>query len=322
MLFAGDRFTGNEENPLVVVLGPTGSGKSCLALAIAERFGGEIVNCDSVQVYAGLEIGSAKTPLGERHGIPHHLVDVAGPGVDYTAGDFSGDARNAIAGITTRRKLPVVCGGTGLYLRALLCGLSPAPSRNESLRNRLNRVAKGRPSALHQLLKASDATAASRIHRNDLQKLIRAIEITYLAAEAATEVRNRPRDSLTGYRVLKIGLNPDRALLRQRLNERTARMFCDGLVQETKQLLNAGYDPNSKALQSLGYRQALHVIDGQLSYSDAVRECQTKTRQYAKRQMTWFRAEPEVEWLKSFGEYGPAQATAFSLVDRFLVNHS
>jgi tRNA dimethylallyltransferase len=313
-----DLFAASEEKPLLVVLGPTGSGKSGLALAIAEQFDGEIVNCDSVQVYAGLEIGSAKTPIHERRGIAHHLIDIAGPGVDYTAGDFSRDARSAIAGITARRKLPIICGGTGLYLRALLCGLSPAPSRNENLRNRLNTVAERRPSALHRLLKARDTTAASRIHRNDLQKLIRAIEITYMAAEAATDVQNRPRDSLTGYRVLKIGLDPDRALLYQRLNERTDRMFRDGLIQETNQLLSAGYDPNSKALQSLGYKQALQAIDGQLSYSDAVRECQTKTRQYAKRQMTWFRAETEVEWLKGFGEYEQVRAAAFAVLKCFV----
>lgn len=302
-----------------MILGPTASGKTQLALALAEQFAGEIVNCDSVQVYQGVNIGSAKTPLAERRGIAHHLVDIAGPTDDFNAGDYSRTARAALAEISRREKLPIVCGGTGLYLRALLCGLSPAPATNRNLRARLNRVANRRPSALPILLRKRDEAAASRIHPNDLQKLIRAVEITYLSDEPVSAVQNRPRDMLRGYRALQFGLAPDRTLLCERLNDRSVNMFRGGLVDETKQLLSAGYQPNSRALQSLGYRQALNVLSGRTTYNEAVAECQTRTRQYAKRQMTWFRADANIRWIPGFGDSEKVQAEAFSLLRRFLL---
>lgn len=308
-----------EEKPLIVVLGPTGSGKSALALSLAEEFAGEIVSCDSVQVYQGLDIGSAKLPPQERRGIAHHLIDVAAPDVEFNAGDYSRAARMAVSQITARQKLPIVCGGTGLYLRALLSGLSPAPARNQTLRARLNRIASRRPSTLLTLLEKRDPPAALRIHPNDLQKLTRALEIAYLSDEPTSAVQNRPRDILKGYYTLQFGLNPDRTLLYQRLNERSASIFRSGLIEETKDLLSAGRRPNSKALQSLGYRQALDVIFRDKTYSEAVSEYQTKTRQYAKRQITWFRAEQNVHWLEGFGDSVAAQAKASSMVRNFLL---
>jgi tRNA dimethylallyltransferase len=300
---------------LVVILGATGSGKSDLALALAERWRGEIVNCDSVQVYTGFDIGSAKLPATRRNGIPHHLIDVAGPDDNFTAGDYSRQARRVLAGISSRGNLPVVCGGTGFYLRALLSGLSPAPVRCDRLRARLSKVARLRPLSLHCLLERCDHIAASRIHPNDHQKLIRAIEMAYLENAAASAVQARPRDALEGYRFLKIGLNPDRGLLYSRLDARSEEMFHKGLVEETRRLLEQGFTATSKPMQSLGYRQALAVISGSATVESAIRDCQTRTRQYAKRQMTWFRAESNVHWLHGFGSDPAIAREAFRQVE-------
>jgi tRNA dimethylallyltransferase len=289
------------ETNLLVILGPTGSGKSDLGLALAETFDGEIINCDSVQVYRHLDVGSAKTPDSERRGIPHHLIDVADVDEHFTAGDFQRLARQAISSIHNRGKLPIVVGGTGLYLRALLQGLSAAPQRDEALRRRLGKIAAKRPHTLHRLLATRDPLAARRIHPNDRQKLIRALELVAASGEAASAVQERPRDALTGYHTVKLGLNPPRGLLNAKLNARCISMFEHGLVEETRQILAAGYQKESKALQSLGYKQAIAVLDGRTTQLDAMEECQIKTRQYAKRQLTWFRREPDVQWLTGFG---------------------
>jgi tRNA dimethylallyltransferase len=287
---------------LLVILGPTGSGKSHLGLTLAEKFDGEIVNCDSVQVYRRLDVGSAKIPLAERRGIPHHLIDVANLDEHFTAGDFQRLARQSISSIHARGKLPVVVGGTGFYLRVLLNGLSAAPQRDKAVRERLGRIAAKRPQTLHRLLAAKDPLAAGRIHPNDRQKLIRALEMINVSGEAASVLQDRPREALTGYRVVKLGLNPPRALLHQRLNERCLHMFNHGLIDEAAGLLNGGYPQDAKALQSLGYKQALAVLRGQGDRISAIVECQTRTRQYAKRQLTWFRSEPDVYWLGGFGD--------------------
>lgn len=309
-----------EPKPLIVILGPTGSGKSALALEIAERFRGEIVNCDSVQVYRGFEVGAAKTPESERRGVPHHLFDIAGPEMEFTAGDYLRHARLALAGISSRNHVAVVAGGSGFYLRALLHGLSPAPQRDEDLRARLDRIAAKRPGSLHFLLRRRDPAAGARIHPNDRQKLVRALEISTLTRQALSHVQSRPREPLEGYAVLKIGLNPNRTELREQLARRAKHMFHAGLVDETRHLLAAGYGVHSKPMQSVGYKQAVQVLAGKLSLQDAIEECIARTRQYAKRQMTWFRAEQDVEWLNGFGTEQDVQARAFPLVQAHLVS--
>jgi tRNA dimethylallyltransferase len=298
---------------LLVILGPTGSGKSHLGLKLAEEFDGEIVNCDSVQVYRQLDAGSAKTPMAERRGIPHHLIDVASVDEHFSAGDYQRLARQAVASIRARGKLPIVVGGTGFYLRALLEGLSPAPQRSEALRGRLERIAQRRPQALHRLVAAKDPLAAARIHSHDRQKLIRALEIVVLSGEASSALQERPREALTGVRVVKLGLTPPRLLLNERLNKRCISMFEHGLIEEAGSLLAAGYPANSKAMQSLGYKQAILVLTGGVSPISALKECQLKTRQYAKRQLTWFRRETNVRWLAGFGDNDKIQneASAF-----------
>ncbi len=296
--------------PLIAVVGPTGSGKSALALRLAVLFGGEIVNCDSVQVYKGLDIGSAKTPVGERFGVPHHLLDVIAPESEVTAGDYARQAGVVLEGIRGRGALPVIAGGTGFYLRALLDGLSPAPMRNPELRARLAIVAQRRPGALHRFLKKRDAKAAARIHENDHQKLMRAIEMAGTVQEE--------RRGVEGFRVLKIGLNPDRVALYEKLDRRCEWMFENGLLEETRALLESGVSASAKALGTLGYKQALAVLNEGMSVADAIAECQLRTRHYAKRQITWFRAEADLRWLSGFGGDEAVQEEAAELVRAFL----
>ena len=257
--------------PLVVILlGPTGSGKTALSLELAERFGGEIVSCDSVAVYRGMELGTAKPTKEERARVPHHLIDVAEPDEPFTAGEYSRQARAALREIAAREKLPIVTGGTGLYLRALTEGLFAGPARREDLRARLLQSAERRGSAwLHRVLKRLDAATAERIHANDMAKVIRAIEVCVAARKPMSMIfgsGKTARDPLIGFRILRIGLNPPRVTLPareglyDRLNQRCAAMFAAGLVEEMRGLLER-YGP-VKALDSLGYRQARGVLDG------------------------------------------------------------
>lgn len=300
------------------MLGPTGSGKSDLALSLAEHLEGEIVNCDSVQVYRGLEIGSVKVPAERRRGIRHHLLDLIEADAELSAGEYSRLARQALDEIRNRKRIPIVAGGTGFYLRALLNGLSPAPGRNEALRGRLAVRERRRPGALHRFLRIKDPSSAARIHRNDRQKLIRAIELTAIAGRPASETQSQPREALCGFVVLKLGLKPERTELYRKLDERSEAIFRSGLLEETRGLLDAGFSSECKALQSLGYKQAVRVLGGELTREAAIRELQTKTRQYAKRQMTWFRSEAEVEWLRGFGNEEHIQSQALRLSSDFL----
>lgn len=299
----------------VILLGPTGSGKTALSLALGERFGGEIVNCDSVAVYRGMDVGSAKPTPAERARLPHHLLDVANPDQSFTAGDYSRQARAALHQIAARNHLPIVTGGTGLYLRALTDGLFAGPGRQDDLRLRLRTSAARRnPGWLHRLLARLDPATAARIHPNDTPKLIRAIEVCLAGRRPMSQAL--ARDPLTGFRLLRIGLNPPRAALYDRLNQRCAAIFAAGLVEETRTLL-ARYGP-VKALDSLGYRQAMAVLAGTLAEPDALRAAQQGHRNYAKRQLTWFRREPDVHWLPGFGDDPETAAAAFALVARTL----
>jgi len=304
--------------PVLVVAGPTASGKTALALALAARFPAEIVSCDSVAVYRGLDIGSAKPTAEERALVPHHLIDILTPDQPCTAGHYARLAREAIAGITQRSRLPIVAGGTGLYLRALLEGLSPAPPRDEALRDKLRARAEKSPSQLHRLLTRVDPTAARSIHANDVPKLIRAIEVTLHARRPITEHwRENEREPLTGYNILRLGLDPLRAALYDRINRRAASMFDRGLEEETNMLVEQyGYD--CRPLASLGYAQAIEVLRGSLSREDAITLCAQGHRNYAKRQLTWFRRDPHIHWLPGFGSNDDIQTAALSLVEKHL----
>ena len=289
---------------LVVLLGPTGSGKTALSLRLAERFGGEVVSCDSVSVYRGMDLGSAKPTVEERARVRHHLLDVVSPDQPYTAGEYSRAARAAVGEIAARGRVPIVTGGTGLYLRALLDGLFAGPERSEPLRARLRASGQRLGTGwLHRLLGRLDPASAARIHANDEPKLIRAIEVAVATRRplSVALAGEEARDPLRGYRVLRLGLQPDRTALYARINQRAASMFAHGLVEETRALL-ACYQPAPAALGALGYRQAAQVLAGELSLDDAIRAAQQGHRHYAKRQMTWFRREPEVVWLGGFGD--------------------
>ena len=312
---------------LVVILGPTASGKTALSLKIAEQIAGEIVSCDSVAVYRQFDIGTAKPNKAEQVRVRHHLIDVASPTEEFTAGDYSRFARKVIAEISGRGCLPIVVGGTGLYLRALLEGLFEGPARSEQLRIRLRRQADQRTiEHLHRILSRLDPEAAAKIHPNDTPKLIRAIEVCLLAGERLTVMWDKGRDPLTGFRILRIGLEPDRNLLYERINARCVAMFESGLITETRQLLTAYQSPDAinesdprpvaRPLGSLGYRQAAQHLRGEFSSDVALLATQQAHRNYAKRQLTWFRREPAVTWFGSFGDDPEVQHEAVKIVGR------
>jgi tRNA dimethylallyltransferase len=268
---------------------------------MAQRFGGEVVNCDSVQIYRHFDIGAAKLLENQRQGIPHHLIDVAEPDEVFTAGDFSRAGRKVLRQIADRGKPAIVAGGTGFYLRALISGLAPGPRRDEVLRKRLAERERRRPGSLHRLLRRFDAAAAARIHANDIPKVIRALEICLGSGKPATDVFSEGRDALDGFRILKFGLFPDRGELYQKLDSRLDAMFESGLVTEVQAILNMGFAPTCRGFESIGYKQALQVVNGELSPKEALFYAKRDTRRYAKRQMTWFRQEPGIEVLRGFG---------------------
>jgi tRNA dimethylallyltransferase len=295
---------------LVAVLGPTGSGKTALSLTLAEAFGGEIVNCDSVALYREFEIGTAKPSAAARARIPHHLFDCAEPTASVTAGDYARQGREVLRDIQSRGRLPIVVGGTGLYLRALVEGLFPGPPREEELRKRLRQRAAQKPAGyLHGMLRRLDSAAAKKIHANDAPKLIRAIEVCLLARRPMTEAWEHGRAPLQGFRVARIGLNPKRKALYERINRRAREMWESGLAEETQRLLEK-YGGEAWALNSLGYRQAAQFLRGERDREAAVAVTQQAHRNYAKRQMTWFRREPDVFWLEGFGDDSEVQRQA------------
>jgi tRNA dimethylallyltransferase len=302
---------------LLVIAGPTGAGKTSLALDIAApnralEPRGEIVNCDSLQLYRGFDIGTAKTPLADRRNIPHHLFDVLEPANGYSAGDYARLARQAIAAIGDRGRIPIVVGGAGFYLRALLQGLPELPSRDPGVRARLQAREGHRPGSLHRLLSRLEPETSRNIHPRDVQKTIRAVEIRLLTGAALP--RPDAADPLPGFQVLKIGLNPDRSQLFMRLDQRAESMFSGGLIEEVRSLLAHGASGDEKPFESLGYRQAIQYIRGEVTIEQAILSTQTGTRQYAKRQWTWFRRDAEIRWLDGFGDEPETIRQALELV--------
>ncbi len=353
----------DREPLLVVVLGPTASGKTALALGIARRSHGEIVNCDSVAMYREFEIGTAKPSAAERAEVPHHLLDCVDPLADVSAGEYARQARRVLREIVLRENvlrenvlretdlseneprnhLPIVSGGTGLYLRALLEGLFSGPQRsgdlrngdlrNEELRKKLRaRAEKHGNEYLHRILRRLDHAAASRIHANDVPKTIRAIEVCMASRRPSrrtsartsprnmTELWRQGREPLRGFRILRLGLNPEREVLYARINQRAAKMFDEGridggLIAETERLL-AKYGDEARPLASLGYKQAVQFLRGELDREAALAAAQQAHRNYAKRQITWFRREPDVHWLAGLGDDPAIQAEAMATVKR------
>jgi tRNA dimethylallyltransferase len=295
-------------------LGPTASGKTALSVRLAEQFSGEVVNCDSVAMYREFEIGTAKPSPEERARAPHHLLDFVDPTAYITAGEYARLARNTLPEISRRHCLPIVVGGTGLYLRALFEGLFAGPERSEELRERLRaRAGERGPGHLHKILARLDAAAATNIHPNDTSKLVRAIEVCLAARQKMTEMWKQGRDPLQGFRILRLGLNPPRELLYSRINQRAARMFDHGLMEETARLRQK-YGDQARPLSALGYKQAMQSLRGELTREQAIAAAQQAHRNYAKRQMTWFRREPDVCWIDGFGDDPAIQAQAIERI--------
>ena len=299
---------------LVVVLGPTASGKTSLSLGLAERFNGEIVNCDSVALYKDFNIGTAKPSQQERARAPHHLVDVADPTQTLNAGEYARQAREILTQIRDRQKLPIIAGGTGLYLRALLDGLFAGPQRSEEIRVRLRERVEAKGSRyLHGILRRLDPSSAERIHANDVPKLIRAIEVCLTAKAPMTQLLEQGTTPLEGFRILRLGLNPNRQALYRHINQRCDEMFRNGLIEETAALLEK-YGDSAIPLAALGYKQAVQFLRGELTRQQAIEAAQQAHRNYAKRQLTWFRREPDVCWMSGFGNDAAIQKDSIHMV--------
>jgi tRNA dimethylallyltransferase len=288
---------------LLVILGPTASGKSALAIELAQRLGGEILVCDSTQVYRHFNIGTAKVPPAEQRGIPHHLVNLVEPQEVFTAGEYRRCALDVLEDVRRRGKLPILTAGTGLYLRALLEGLADAPTRSEELRGRLRAKIKARgPEHLHRLLNRLDREAANRIAARDTQKIIRAIEMRILAGKAVGEIHRGGRSALQGYAVTKIGLSPSRARLYAKIDARVNAMIAAGWVNEVRRLVEMGVPADAKPFQFIGYSDLRDQLASGRPLAEAVEKIQQATRRFAKRQITWFRKEPDVHGLSGFGD--------------------
>ena len=314
----------SKQPALVAIVGPTASGKSNLAIYLARQFAGEIINCDSIQMYRRFDLGSGKLSRAEQEGIPHHLIDVldsherfaTGGYARYAAGEYARLARETISLVEARGKLPIIVGGTGFYLRALLDGLFPGPTRNPKLRQRLqSRSTQKGPAHLHRLLGRFDPASAANIHPHDSPKIIRALEVRLETRRPMSELFRQGRQALEGFEVLKLGLNPPRAALYEAINQRTKGMFEKGLVRN---ILAAGVPPGAPPFESHGYREVLGYLEGKISLEETIERAQTKTRQYAKSQMTWFRKESAVQWFQGFGTDLAIQMEAGKFVfDRF-----
>jgi tRNA dimethylallyltransferase len=281
---------------LIALVGPTAAGKSALALRLALADGGEIVSCDSLQVYRGLDVGSAKPSVEERRRVPHHLVDVVDPDEAFSAAEYARRGRAVLASIRERRVPPIVVGGTGLYLRALLHGLFEGPSRDAALRGRLEAMAARSGAArLHRWLAHVDPDSAARIEPADRVRVVRALEVFHKTGRPLSRHHQAGAEPLRGYDVRLLGLAPSREALREAVETRTQRMMAAGLVEETRALIER-YGPELRPLQSIGYRQAAAVVRGTLGVEEARRDIVKQTMRYAKRQMTWFRHQEQVAW--------------------------
>jgi tRNA dimethylallyltransferase len=305
--------------PLVVILGPTASGKSMLAVSLAEKIGGEVIACDSTQLYRGFDIGTAKPAQSERRGIAHHLIDVLAPTEPATAGGYREAAITVLADLRRRERIPILTVGTGLYLRALLEGLADVPQRSEELRERLRASRDRHPGRhLHRVLRRLDPEAAGKIAPADEQKLIRAIEVCLLTKRPLTHVYREGRALLEGWRPIKLGLQPPREMLYERIHSRTESMLAHGWLKEVRTLMNSGLPDDAKPFDFIGYRELRAVLRGEMQLADAQASIQQATRRYAKRQLTWFRREAGVHWLDGFGASVEIQAVALEFVKRSL----
>lgn len=291
-------------NPVIAIVGPTASGKSTLGIEVALQLNGEIINCDSVQVYKEIQIATAKVPLDERKGVPHHLIDFVSPDVNYTAGEWAREAATKIDEIEARGRVPLLVGGTGFYLRALRQPFFVSPPTDESLRRRINRIRERHgPEHIHRLLKRIDPLAAAQFFPRDWPRVQRAIEVYLQTGRSIVDQKpDRPEPHESSRRLRILALNPPRNELYRRINERTEAHFAAGLVDEVRALLARGFSPSSNALGAHGYRRVVEYLQGFRDLESALEQTKLDVRHYAKRQLTWFRHEPDVEWFNGFGE--------------------
>jgi tRNA dimethylallyltransferase len=289
---------------IIAIVGPTASGKSELGIEVARQIDGEIINCDSVQVYREIQIATAKVPVEERRGVPHHLIDFVAPSINFTAADWAREAKKKIQEIETRGKTALLVGGTGFYLRALRKPFFPSPPTNDELRARLTRIRERRgPEHLHAILARFDAPEAANFSARDWPRVQRAIEFYLQTGEQISEhrpLREEPGEEASRIRVF--ALNPPREALYARINARAEMHFANGLVDEVRRLLEAGVPANSNALGAHGYRRVVEYLRGERDLEGAIEQTKLDVRHYAKRQLTWFRREPGVQWLNGFGD--------------------
>lgn len=301
--------------PLIVIVGPTASGKSALGIWLAQQLGGEVVACDSTQLYRGFDVGTAKPTVEERRRVPHHLIDVLEPDEEATAGSYRERAIAVLKDLRSRRRLPIFTVGTGLYLRTLLEGLADVPLRSEALRERLWASASRHESRhLHRVLKKMDPESAGKIAPEDEQKLVRAIEVCLLARKPLSEVYRDGRNPLRGWRPVKIGLSPEREALYERIHARTDSMLAAGWREEVRGLEASGLPADAKPFDFIGYRELRSMLQGEMKLEEARLAIQLATRRYAKRQLTWFRRDPQIHWLAGFGQDAAIRQQALTFV--------
>jgi tRNA dimethylallyltransferase len=312
----GDKSGQDARAPIVAVVGPTASGKSVLGIELALRLVGEIINCDSVQVYQEIEIATAKVPLAERRGVPHHLIDFVSPEVNYTAADWARAACETIEEIESRGHTVFLVGGTGFYLRALRRPFFHSPPTDEKLRARLTRTRETRgPKHLHRILRRFDPAEADKLNPRDWPRVQRAIEFSLQTGAPISQERPlRPEPPALVARIRIIALNPPRKQLYARINARTEMHFANGLVEEVERLLSKGVPASSNALGAHGYRRVVEYLSGRRDLESATEQTKLDVRHYAKRQLTWFRHEPDVEWLEGFGDDPVVQERALELL--------
>lgn len=309
---------GNPNRPILAVVGPTASGKSTLGIALALKLQGEIINCDSVQVYREIQIATAKVPLSERRGVPHHLIDFVSPHINYTAGEWAREANEKIAQIEARGGISILVGGTGLYLRALRNPFFPSPPTDNGLRLRLNELRERRgPEYLYRVLKRLDPASSLALFPRDWPRVQRAIEVRLQTGKPmSSQKASRPQPPEAAHRMRVFALNPPREELYRIINQRTEEHFRAGLVDEVKALLDKGVPANSNALGAHGYRRVVEHLRGERDLSSAIEQTKLDIRHYAKRQLTWFRREAGVEWFEGFGNEVDLQKQVFGALDR------
>jgi tRNA dimethylallyltransferase len=306
----------NLQKPIYAIVGPTASGKTEIGVELALKIGGEVINCDSVQIYKEIQIATAKPSIEEMRGVPHHLIDYVSPNINYTAADWANDATRKIREIEARSNIPILVGGTGFYLRSLRQPFFESPKTDEALRKKLGAVKDEKGAEyLYKILKRVDAKSASKLFPRDYVRVMRALEVYFQTGKLISELQpNRAQPPEFAARINIFALGPPRAILYEKINERTERHFRSGLVEEVKHLRLKGVKDDSSALGAHGYRRVCEFLRGERTLESAVEQTKQDVRNYAKRQMSWFRRECDVRWLEGFGDSSEIQQKLLQMI--------